>query len=186
MRAPARQRYVNSALSGASVLAARPVRLPLSKSKTALPHPQIQHIKLIELNITSRQTLRQSLRIKWQQNCHPGEYPPQSAASSHSNRRILSIPIERTQITSLRVNILKHIWGPYRHSGHPSEPTPQSRLTIQRLLTIAKAQALKLSSSPRCSPGRRTSCGGSVQDENSSSLRYSTANSASKISRNNN
>ncbi|CNL00965.1 Uncharacterised protein [Mycobacterium tuberculosis] len=64
MRAPARQRYVNSALSGASVLAARPVKNTSLKIKNSATAPKIQHIKLIELNITSRQTIRQALRIK--------------------------------------------------------------------------------------------------------------------------
>ena len=53
MRAPARQRYVNSALSGASVLAARPVENTSLKIKNSATAPKIQHIKLIELNITS-------------------------------------------------------------------------------------------------------------------------------------
>ena len=59
-RSPAHQRCVN----GASVLAARPVENTSLKIKNSATAPKIQHIKLIELNITSRQTLRQSLRIK--------------------------------------------------------------------------------------------------------------------------
>lgn len=57
-RSPAHQRCVNGALSGASVLAARPVENTSLKIKNSATAPKIQHIKLIELNITSRQTLR--------------------------------------------------------------------------------------------------------------------------------
>ena len=53
-RSPARQRCVNDALSGASVLAARPVENTSLKIKNSATAPKIQHIKLIELNITSR------------------------------------------------------------------------------------------------------------------------------------
>ena len=78
--------WVTGALFGASVLAARPVENTGLKIKNSATAPKIQHIKLVELNITSRQTLRQS---------HPGEYPPQSAASptqttpnpQHPNRK---------------------------------------------------------------------------------------------------
>ena len=53
-RSPARRRCVSGALSGASVLAARPVENTSLKIKNSATAPKIQHIKLIELNITSR------------------------------------------------------------------------------------------------------------------------------------
>lgn len=49
-RSPAHQRCV----TGASVLAARPVKNTGLKIKNSATAPKIQHIKLIELNITSR------------------------------------------------------------------------------------------------------------------------------------
>ena len=63
-------------------------------------------------------------------------------------RRILRIPIERTQITSLRVHILKHITGDLTGIRViRRNPPHKSRLTIQRLLTIRQspgAEALLL------------------------------------------
>lgn len=48
------QMWVTGALFGASVLAARPVENTSLKIKNSATAPKIQHIKLIELNITSR------------------------------------------------------------------------------------------------------------------------------------
>ena len=63
-------------------------------------------------------------------------------------RRILSIPIERTQITGIRVNILKHITGDLTGIRViRRNPPHQSRLTSQRLLRIRQrpgAEALLL------------------------------------------